>query len=116
LMGSGSLEPAFASGVPSIMSEKATRTNDTATFFVSAWLFLLWENATLAGGLGSARNIAPVPALNALPLPLFRRARKLFYWVKKIRNLNLILLRRLFPTKELPDIPFVRTNVHFGCK
>jgi ketosteroid isomerase-like protein len=32
LMGSGSLELAFASSVPSIMSEKATRTNDTATF------------------------------------------------------------------------------------
>jgi hypothetical protein len=32
LMGSGSLEAAFASGVPSIMNEKAIRTNDTATF------------------------------------------------------------------------------------
>jgi hypothetical protein len=32
---------------------------------------------------------------NALPFPLLRRA------VKKIRNLNLILLRRLFPTQEV---------------
>src|SRR6516164_5420678 len=32
LMGSGSLEPAFTPGVPAIMSEKAIRTNDTATF------------------------------------------------------------------------------------
>src|SRR5215472_7527965 len=32
LTGSGSCEPAFAFGVPSIMSEKAIRTNDTATF------------------------------------------------------------------------------------
>jgi len=31
-MGSGSLELALAPGVPSTMSEKATRTNDTATF------------------------------------------------------------------------------------
>jgi len=31
-MASGSVEPALASGVPSIMSEKATRTNVTATF------------------------------------------------------------------------------------
>jgi hypothetical protein len=77
-MGSGSLEPAFASGVPS--------------------------------------NIAPVPAFNALPLPLFRRARKLLYGVKKIRNLNLILLRRLFSTKEVAGYSFVRTNVHFGCE
>src|SRR6516164_3224014 len=32
LMGSSSLEPEFASRVSSIMSEKATRTNDSATF------------------------------------------------------------------------------------
>src|SRR6516165_7023650 len=32
LTGSGSLEPAFAPGVPSIMSKNATRTNDNATF------------------------------------------------------------------------------------
>jgi hypothetical protein len=32
LMGSGSLEPAFVSGVPTIISEKAASTNDTAAF------------------------------------------------------------------------------------
>jgi hypothetical protein len=32
LVASGRLEPAFASGVPSIMSEKASRKNDTAIF------------------------------------------------------------------------------------
>jgi hypothetical protein len=32
LTGSGSCEPTLAFGVPSIMSEKAIRTNDTVTF------------------------------------------------------------------------------------
>jgi hypothetical protein len=31
-LGSGSLEVAFVSGVPAVISEKATRTNDAATF------------------------------------------------------------------------------------
>ena len=66
-MGSGSLEAAFASGVPSIMNEKAIRTNDTATFanlsmtIPPLTIFLVSRFAKVAlqrlGGLGA--KVAP---------------------------------------------------------
>jgi hypothetical protein len=50
-MGSGSLEPAFASGVPTIISEKAASTNDTAAFDRLSMTIPPLENATLTAAL-----------------------------------------------------------------
>jgi hypothetical protein len=50
-MGSGSLEPACASGLPSITSKKAIKANDTATFVCLSMTHLLWESTTLITAL-----------------------------------------------------------------